>query len=450
MLNDECVHPAAKTSTTPHPKFRVAICGGGIGGITLAVCLSKHPDIQVDIYEAAQSFKEVGAGVMIWGRTWQVLTLLGMDKTLRDVAGVALDGPLVDPPFGFDFRRSDMGHDHRIYLLSMPYASNQYHRAHFLDTLLARIPETVPHLGKRLISYSHGDPTGSIKLKFADGTSATCDILIGCDGIKSTVRRIMFQDLADKGQPEMIKFIEPVWTGEVVYRALIPMEHVPLRAGQKHRVLTRSTTYCQHLTAYPIAQGKWVNFGGFVTKPEACGTPWDKPWAAECDAHELIEHFSGWEPEVAEILELVQKPLRWAIFQIRPLPLFAHGTVVLLGDAAHAMTPHQGSGVGQAIEDAYVLARILGHPSTTRKNLCEALKAYEHVRLPFTNDVARQSAEAGAVSELRGSTGDDYARFAHSLRGLWTWVGGEDPEAQVQRAIKRTRHQEKVAAKALL
>lgn len=120
-------------------------------------------------------------------------------------------------------------------------ASNQYHRAHFLDTLLARIPETVPHLGKRLISYSHGDPTGSIKLKFADGTSATCDILIGCDGIKSTVRRIMFQDLADKGQPEMIKFIEPVWTGEVVYRALIPMEHVPLRAGQKHRVLTRST-----------------------------------------------------------------------------------------------------------------------------------------------------------------------------------------------------------------
>ena len=60
--------------------------------MTLAVCLAKYPDIQVDIYEAAQDFKEVGAGVMIWGRTWRVLTLLGLDKTLREVAGVALDG----------------------------------------------------------------------------------------------------------------------------------------------------------------------------------------------------------------------------------------------------------------------------------------------------------------------------------------------------------------------
>lgn len=58
----------------------------------MAVSLAKFLDIQVDIYEAAQDFKEVGAGVMIWGRTWRVLTLLGMDKTLRDVAGVALDG----------------------------------------------------------------------------------------------------------------------------------------------------------------------------------------------------------------------------------------------------------------------------------------------------------------------------------------------------------------------
>ena len=133
-------------------------------------------------------------------------------------------------------------------------ASHQYHRAHFLDILLAKVPANVPHLSKRLVSYSQRDSGSTIELKFADGTSATCDILIGCDGIKSTARKVMFQDLADKGQPEMSKFIDPVWTGEIVYRTLIPAEHIPLRSGQKHRVLTKSTVVsrtCRRLLRHP-------------------------------------------------------------------------------------------------------------------------------------------------------------------------------------------------------
>lgn len=68
------------------------LSGGGIGGLCLAVALSQFPDIDISIYEAAQSFKEVGAGVMIWGRTWRVLELLGLDTALREVAGVAMNG----------------------------------------------------------------------------------------------------------------------------------------------------------------------------------------------------------------------------------------------------------------------------------------------------------------------------------------------------------------------
>ena len=66
----------------------------------------------------------------------------------------------------------------------------------------------------------------------------------------------------------------------------------------------RSKPHFQHLAAYPIAQGKWVNFGGFVTKPEAWGTPWDGPWASECDAEEFTAHFSGWEDEIVELLKV--------------------------------------------------------------------------------------------------------------------------------------------------
>lgn len=108
---------AAAPSQSVSPKFRVAIwcvklfspyalkilnhadSGGGIGGLCLAVALSKFPDIEISLYEAAQSFKEVGAGVMIWGRTWRVLTLIGLDKTLREVAGVAIDGSEGTPSF---------------------------------------------------------------------------------------------------------------------------------------------------------------------------------------------------------------------------------------------------------------------------------------------------------------------------------------------------------------
>lgn len=68
------------------------ISGGGIGGLCLAVALTRFPDVEVAVYEAAGSFKEVGAGVMIWGRTWRVMSLLGLDKVLREIAGVALDG----------------------------------------------------------------------------------------------------------------------------------------------------------------------------------------------------------------------------------------------------------------------------------------------------------------------------------------------------------------------
>lgn len=82
---------------------------------------------------------------------------------------------------------------------------------------------------------------GAVTLQFADGTNATCDVLIGCDGIKSVIRREMFTRLAINGGTDMLKYVEPVWTGEVVYRGLIPSESVPLNAGQRHRVLSRST-----------------------------------------------------------------------------------------------------------------------------------------------------------------------------------------------------------------
>ena len=128
------------------------------------------------------------------------------------------------------------------------------------------------------------------------------------------------------------------------------------------------------------------------------------------------------------------------------------------------MPPHQGSGAGQAIEvrihdpwlsappsltprtlqDAYVLASILGDPSVTRDNLPLALKAYEHVRLPFANHILEASANAGKLCQLRSEHRDNEETLAPALQGQWGWVGSEDPQDQFLRALRWMKEHEVV------
>jgi salicylate hydroxylase len=83
--------------------------------------------------------------------------------------------------------------------------------------------------------------------------------------------------------------------------------------------------------------------------------------------------------------------MKWAIHTVKPLWSFVSNRVALIGDAAHAMAPHQGAGAGQSIEDAYVLPTLLGHSRTTLNTIPRALTIYDTVRQPFANKVAEQS-----------------------------------------------------------
>ncbi|EKM54254.1 uncharacterized protein PHACADRAFT_257977, partial [Phanerochaete carnosa HHB-10118-sp] len=410
----------------------------------LAVALSKYPDIETVVYEAAGNFQEVGAGVMLWGRTWRILTLLGLDKAFRDLAGVAVDGSQ-DPPFNWTYRRSDMGSEgYKIDTVTLPSCPmHNYHRAHVLELLAGMLPEDTVKLGKRVASYQRVADSSLVAVTFADGSVVTCDVLVGCDGIRSVVRRYMFESLAEKGLPEMKKYIEPVWTGETLYRALIPSEHVSklgLGGGRKYSVLGDPLMYCgknKHFMGYPIGRGKWANVGGFDTHPEAAGTLYSGPWVQESSSEELRGVFAGWESELQEVLKSIEKPTKWAIHQLQPLPTYTSGPVALLGDAAHAMTTHHASGAGQAFEDAYILAGVLGHPSVTRRSISLALKAYEHIRLPSAADVMSRSGKTGPIYEFRSpDSGDDHTSWISALRKQFDWIYGEDPAKQLKSATE--------------
>ncbi|OBZ70963.1 Salicylate hydroxylase [Grifola frondosa] len=368
--------------------------GGGIGGLCLAVALSKYPDIQVDLYEAAERFKEIGAGVMIWERTWKILSLLGMASDFSRIAHAPPDGSL---GVGFDYRKSDQPMEgFRFYLFQLPYGCICFHRAHFLDVLVEHLPDGVANFGKRLISYSRNGPHNSVVLQFADGATAACDILVGCDGIKSTVRKQLLEEKARDGHPELLGLIDPMVgkpnDSDTYDGALFTYKSMCYHSDGLSSIVAR--------TSYSISRGSVVNVVALVSQPEKRGHPFTDPWVVECTTSEVLDCYAGWEPEVEELLKHMKNPMRWAIHELRPLPLYVANNIALLGDAAHAMAPHQGAGAGQAIEDAFVLAHLLGDPTTSRSDIPVALLAYQYIRLPLASHVQKESYMSGMMYEF--------------------------------------------------
>ncbi|KAA1475202.1 FAD/NAD(P)-binding domain-containing protein [Dentipellis sp. KUC8613] len=417
------------------PRLKVAICGGGISGLCLGVALSRYPDVEVNIYEAAQRFYEIGAGVMIWSRTWRILELLGIADEFAEIAHAPPDGSL---GVGFDYRKSDAPDGFRFHLFQLPYGCIRFHRAHFLDAFIHHPPPGVAHFGKRLSSYAEGDSAGPVQLYFDDKTGATCDILVGCDGIKSTIRKCLLQDLAARGQPELLDCIEPIWTGTVAYRGLIPVEQ--LRSAEKvHRAVDTPMMYCgknKHVVSYSISQGSIVNVIAFASDVKKEATPYTDPWVAPCSQEELLACYADWEPEVVEMLQRIKSPTKWGLHALKPLSTWVSRKVALVGDAAHAMLPHQGAGAGQAIEDAFILASLLGDPSVTPLTLEHALQAYEHVRLPLANHVLTGSRESGQMYEFVGKYGFVACdQLGPTIERQWDWVSQDGPDADAKRAL---------------
>lgn len=379
-------------------KFRVAICGAGIGGLTTAVGLSRYPDIQVEIFEAAERLAEVGAGIGLFSRPWEVIQKLGLEEELLRLTEL---NRTEDPVPAFQYRKSDRPEGVDFYTLVTKGSLLTFHRAEFQTVLLRKIPPSYRiHCSKRLRSYEQ-QQGGPITLLFEDGTRASCDVLVGADGLKSAVRRSLLGEKVRRAQSQnnwseaadITALIEPAWSGTNAHRALVPADRLRSRQSD-HRALTQPMMYLgknAYIIAYPICQGKVINFVAFTSRHDLENSKFNGPWSCLCDKSEFVSVFRGWEPEVQALLDCVDKSQRWAIHIAKPLDSFVNGNVAILGDAAHASTPHQGAGGGQAVEDAYILSTVLGHHHTTRETIPHALRIYDHIRRPFAQKVQERS-----------------------------------------------------------
>ncbi|RDB27733.1 Salicylate hydroxylase [Hypsizygus marmoreus] len=441
----------------PARKFRVAICGGGIGGLAAAVALSKYSDIDVDIYEAATQFSEVGAGIGVWPRVWKILEHLGLSE---DLARVTALKPSYDLSDTFIFRKSDQRHGNDFYKLQTQGSFLRYHRPDFLQVLMDHLPPTYnTYFSRRLQSYTQ-DSYGRITMQFSDGSTATCDVLIGSDGVKSAVRRSLLtaksHHVAAAGRysesEELLNSIDPAWTGIVAYRALIPTTRLQayrdahpemkIRVPETNSIPTMYMGQHVNVVVYPISSGKLINIGAFHAKEELAGTPFPGPWVTNVEKDDLLAAHAHWEPELQAILQCVDRPSRWAIHASRPLESWTFGNAVLLGDAAHAMSPQQASGAGQAIEDAFILATLLGHPQTTLDNVSHALSIYDKIRRPIAMEVAERSLVNGRLFGLQlpgvplGNDPDRLPELGDAIKDNWKWTWSTTLDSAVKEAIQ--------------
>ncbi|KAI0689374.1 hypothetical protein BC835DRAFT_255975 [Cytidiella melzeri] len=439
----------------PAPALTVGRSGGGIGGLAFAVALAKTgTDCVVDIYESTESFGEVGAGIGLWPRVWDTMKTLGLEEDLRSKSTSLGQGGKMT------YRKCDQAEP--VPCGSAPQPMQPFHRAEFLKILENRIPSNYrKNFSKRLVSYEDIAPN-PIVLRFKDGTTAECDVLVGADGIKSAVRRAMFVSLAEEQQDSRHaeayrQCVDAKFSGVVTYRALVQAEALKAEYPD-HPALSQPFCYFgkgKFVVSYPVSQGRVVNVAALSCKADLRGTQYEGSWVAQASPDEILANYPDWDPEVRFLLKAMTSPSKWAVNEVRGLPAFVSGRVALLGDAAHAMTPHLASGAGQAVEDGLVLASLLTQPEVQRGSIQRALEVYDEVRRPFAQHIQDLSFQYGDMLRLESprmmhyTTEDSIAGkisrdelmelLEQDTMDVQRWMWTTTPREDLERAIVKLR-----------
>jgi 5-methylphenazine-1-carboxylate 1-monooxygenase len=374
----------------------VLVVGGGIGGLTLALELHRV-GVPVRVFEAVPQVTQVGVGITVLPHATRVLAELGLLPEL-EARGVPTVESVFYNRFGQFVYREPTGID-----AGLKWPQMAMHRADLYDVLLAaareRLGEERLTFGARFVRAEQDDASVTAHFEGAGETAssftATGSVLIGCDGIRSTVRKTLYPE-----EPL------PLYQGFNMWRGVTPWK--PFLSGAS---MLRVGWYSSgKLTIYPCrdaidAEGNqlmnWI--AGIETDREI-----ERDWGREGRLEDFIETFEDWTfdfLDVPALLRSAQSILEFPMVDQEPLERWTFGRITLLGDAAHPLVPRGSNGAGQAIVDCRALATAFA----STDDRVEALHRYEAERRPKTAEIVyrnRANPPDAVLREVCLRTGD--------------------------------------------
>lgn len=363
----------------------IVIAGGGIGGLTTALCAHQFGH-DVTVLEQASELTDIGAGLQLSPNAMKVFDALGLSRKITAAGFV---------PEAIELRMGMSGQ--RLIRMPLGELAEQrwgapyihIHRADLVAVLQqelhARLPDPV-RLGAVVTGYEQ--TSTQIHVALEGGETVTGDILVGADGLHSRVRAQMLDPAA------------PVFTGNVAWRAVVPMSR--LAENPPLPVACAWMGRGRHAVTYQLRGGKLANLVGVVERDDWTG----ESWTDAGDRREALRDFEGWHPTITDILTQADELYQWALYDRPPLQGWVDGRAALLGDAAHPMLPFMAQGAAMAVEDAWALIAML----EGRWGIMEALTRYQNLRFDRTSRVC-EAARKNADTFHRRTLGGQLATY---------------------------------------
>ncbi|MDC5698082.1 FAD-dependent monooxygenase [Intrasporangium calvum] len=348
----------------------IAVIGAGYGGAAAAKALSLL-GATVNVYEQASQIREVGAGIglrpssMDQFRQWGIFDAIAKVSSASDYFEIlsATSHPIMKDEWPGMEEYDVKTHTHLI------------HRGDFIEALVGVLPEGMVHLGHKLERIE--DKGDRAVATFTNGVTVEADLIVGADGIKSTVREQLFSDQ------------QPVFAGEHAYRAVVDVDdaHGLVVDDNLRMYVGRGTK----VYVLPLRHRGQMSFDVTALRT-------DSSWSPEPSKDDLMAMVEGFDERIvatARDLDMAKVNVR-AVYDIDPVDTWHSDSVALLGDAAHSMCHHQGQGANSAILDAGGLADALREARSVK----EALALYQATRKPVTDELQRISRQGWSEDEI--------------------------------------------------
>lgn len=345
--------------------LKIAICGGGIGGLSAAIAL-RQTGHDVAVFEKTHAFNRVGADINLTPNAVFAIDRLGVGDVLRETAARPTFRISRDGETGEETSRLPMSS-----AAEEKYGAPQLtiHRADLLEALRDKLPADSLSLGRAVA----GVDSDEVTVKFEDGTEETFDLVVGADGIHSVIRTALWGE------------DHPKYTGMVSYRGVFPRDTAPELPDLDAFTKWWGEVPEKQIVVFPLTGGREIFV--FSTLPQS---EWsEEGWTLPGDVQDLRTAYANFHDDARNILNSLTEVTRSALHVRDSMPQWAKGHVTLLGDAAHPMVPFMAQGACMAIEDAVVLARAL--KDATVADIPGALARYEEERKPRTARIQESS-----------------------------------------------------------